>query len=331
MNARRRNGWMTVSKLTILAVTLLLLPCSLFAQKYPTKSINLIISSQTAGSHDMSTRTLATPAEKTLGQPFVVINKAEGAGSVALGILARARADGYYIGSAQSYNFTLIPLLRKVTYKLEDFVPVITFAKIPMVIAVRTDSGWNTFKDLVDYAKKNPGKITYSLSGISSAYYVTMEYIRHKEGIEWAAMPYPSGNPYIPLLGKHVQVTASGPTVLPNVKSGELRVLAVINAKRWKALPEVPTLKELGYDFSEESLFSIVVPKATPPAIVSKLHDAFQGALNDPGFVKYVENMGMEVSYMDSASSMKFLRQEKDNHSHLIKLLKIQTEDANKP
>jgi len=246
MKGKKLNVSNSVFEPIVLLLAFLLLPCLVFGQKYPTKPINLIVSSAVAGSHDTSTRMLATPAEKLLGQPFVIVNKAEAAGAVALGILAKARADGYYIGSTQSYNFTHLPQLRPVTYKLEDFVPVISFARIPMCIAVRSDSGFKTFREFIEYAKKNPGKITYSLSGVSSAYYIGMEYIRNKEGINWTAMPYPGGNPYIPLLGKHVQATTSGPTVLPNVKSGELRVLAVMNAKRWKALPDVPTLRELG-------------------------------------------------------------------------------------
>jgi tripartite-type tricarboxylate transporter receptor subunit TctC len=331
MNENRLNFlWKAISRLILVLFVLLLMPCLLFAQKYPTKPINLIVSSASAGSHDTSTRMLATPAEKLLGQPFVVVNKAEGAGSVGLGILAKARADGYYIGSAQSFSFTHLPQLRSVTYKLEDFVPVISFARIPMCIAVRTDSGLKTFKEFIEYAKKNPGKVTYSLSGVSSAYYIGMEYIRHKEGIDWAAMPYPGGSPYVPLLGKHVQATASGPTVLPDVKSGELRVLAVMNAKRWKALPDVPTLRELGYDFSEEILFSIIAPNGTPPAIVSKLHDTFQAVTKDPGFIGYIEKMGMEVAYMNSADSLKFLRQSRENFARLMKVLNIPTEQSTK-
>jgi tripartite-type tricarboxylate transporter receptor subunit TctC len=330
MDTRQRSGWKMTGGLIILLSLLFLVPYVSFAKEYPTKALNLIISSGVAGSHDVSTRMLASPAEKILGQPFVVINKAEGAGSVALGILAKARADGYYIGSAQSYNTTMLPLLRPVTYKLEDFIPVISFARIPMCIAVRVDSGLKTFKEFVEYARKNPGKVTYSLSGVSSAYYVGMEYIRHKEGIDWTAMPYPSGNPYIPLLGGHVQATASGPTVLPNVKSGELRVLAVMNNKRWKALPDVPTLRELGYDYSEEILFSILVPNKTPPAVVKRLHDAFQAVIKDQGFIGYIEKMGMETAYMDSASSKKFLLESRENCARMIKLLKIPTEGGDK-
>ena len=330
MNARKWNGLGIMSKVIIVLVTFLLLPSMLFAQKYPTKPINLVVSSGPAGSHDMSTRMLITPAEKLLGQPFIVTNKAEGGGSVALGILAKERADGYYIGSVPSYNFTIVPLMRKVTYSLEDFVSVLTYANMPIMIAVRADSGWKTFKEFVEYARNNPGKVTYSLSGVNSAFYVGMEHIRHKEGIEWAAMPYPKGNPYLPLLGKHVQATASGPTCLPNVKSGELRVLATMNENRWKVLPDVPTLRELGYDFSAEINFSIVAPKATPSAVVSRLHDSFRSCINDAEFVNYIEKMGMEVRYLDSETSLKYLYQSRDNFSRLIKALNIQTEYENK-
>lgn len=326
MHSKGWSGWNMMGKFAILFITLFLLPCLSLAKDYPTKPINLIVSTAAAGSHDMATRMLASPAEKLLGQPFVVINKGEGGGSVALGILARARADGYYLGGCQSFHLTWAPQLRKVTYQLEDFVPVVTFANMPMMIAVNADSGWKTLKDFVEYAKKNPGKITYAVSGVNTMMHIAMRSVENKEGIQWTAMPYPSGNPYIPLLGKHVQATASGPTCLPNVKSGELRVLAVFNSKRWKALPDVPTLRELGYPFSEDSLLCIIAPKATPQAIVNRLQDNFRKVINDEAFVNYIEKMSMEVRYLDSENSMKFLRQSKDSFGRLIKSLNIPTE-----
>jgi tripartite-type tricarboxylate transporter receptor subunit TctC len=328
-----RSSRLTMGKGVLLFwFCLCLVPAGSYAasREFPSKPINLLMSSSVAGSHDTSTRMLATPAEKLLGQPFIVTNKAEGGGTVAVSLLAREKGDGYHIGSCQSYNLTLMPHLLKVTYKIDDFAPIISFATIPSVIAVRVDSGWNTFKDFIEYAKKNPGKITYSLSGVNSMYYVCMETIRHKEGIKWTAMPYPSGNPYIPLLGGHVQATSSGPTVLPNVKSGELRVLAVMNPKRWKAMPEVPTLKELGYDFAEESLFAMIAPKATPAAIVNKFHDAFQKVLNDRGFVDYIEKMGMQVSYANQEQTKKYLLQSYDYFGRMVKMLNMTQEGGPK-
>jgi len=313
--------------LVFVALLLVLGAAASFAQDYPTKPINLTVTFAPGGTLDVSTRILAIKAEKLLGQPLIVNNVGGGGGSVALGQVAKKRADGYDLTSCTSTGLIRIPQLRAVPYSHEDFVPIMHFTAVQTGLVVKSDSPFMTLKDLVEQARKNPGKVTYATSGAGSPMHISMEFIADKEGIQWTHVPYAGGAPGLTaLLGGHVTAMSDSTEWLPYVKEGSLRLLATHGEKRMALFPNVPTLRDLGYDFINETVFMIAAPKGTPPAIVKKLDEAFHKAMDEPEFIKVIRTIEFEVAYRNSADTQKYLEDAYNRFGVMIKKLNIQKE-----
>jgi tripartite-type tricarboxylate transporter receptor subunit TctC len=327
MFTRQQNGWKMGKMVFLFGFLLFLIPTLVFAQEYPAKPINILVSHATGGTVDNSVRLLANAAEKILGQPIIITNNAGGGGAVALGIVIKERPDGYHLAAGASHPLILVPQFRTVTYKFEDFVPILSYTSVSSGILVRGDSPWKTLKEFVEYAKKNPAKVTYTVSGTGSIMHLAMEYVAKQEGIQWTAIPYTSGDPNYPLLGGHVTACSSGPAFYPYAKAGTLRLLASYGQKRGKKeFPDVPTLRELGYDFVDASVYMITASKLMPLSIVKKLDDAFRKAVDNQEFINYMEKMNMEVIYRNHEDTKKFLEEAYDRYGKLITELKIPKE-----
>ena len=296
---------------------------------YPTKPINLYIPYSPGGVGDISIRFMATKAEKILGQPFVITNNGAGAGSVAAAIVAGKPADGYTILGGGNSAFTRIPQFRTVPYKPSDLTPIMHFATPALTpIVVKSTSPWKTFKELVDYAKKNPGKVTYSSMGVASPMHIAMEFVAKQEKITWTHVPFPGAMPaFTALLGDHVQVNAGGGESVPYIKDGTVRVLANLSEKRVKAWPNVPTLRELGYDNFNESIFMFSAPKGTPQYIIEKLQNAFHKVMDDPEFAAMITKVEFDASYRSAADTKKYLDDAYARLGRMIQELKLPRED----
>jgi tripartite-type tricarboxylate transporter receptor subunit TctC len=327
----RRKGW-EMKKISLLCgVFLFSIATPSFAQQYPTKPINLLIANTPAGSVNVSLRMLASHVEKALGQPFVISNNNGGGGSVAFGMVAKQRPDGYHLVAGASTPLVRIPQLRPVPYKFEDFVPILHYGAMDSGLFVRADAPWKTLKEFVEYAKKNPGKVTYGVSGSGTPQHLAMEYISKQEGgIRWTAVPVPGEDNSIPLLGGHVTAGSIGSVYAHHVKSGALRLLASHGERRLKAFPDVPTFRECGYDFINETVMIVAAPKGTPLSIIEKLDDLFRKAMDDPEFVKYMESAGNEVKYRNHEDTKKYLEDAYNRLGKMIKELDIPRESEKK-
>jgi len=307
------------------------IPAFLYAQEYPFKPINILITFSPGGSADPSMRLLANKTEKFLGQPFVISNNGGGGGSVAMAILAKEKPDGYHLAGCSSTSLIRIPQFRSVPYKLEDFVPIMHFGAPPSGLVVKADSPWKTLKEFVEYAKKNPGKVTYSSMGIGSPMHLAMEYIAKQEGIQWTHVPYPGSGPaFLAFLGGHVTAQSGSSESFPHVREGTVRLLATHHEKRWKSFPDVPTLRELGYDFINESVFMFAAPKGTPPSIVKKLDEAFRKGMDDPEFIQAMGKLEIEVGYRNSEDLKKYLEEAYIRLGKMIRELKLPKEPEKK-
>jgi tripartite-type tricarboxylate transporter receptor subunit TctC len=295
---------------------------------YPTKPVNLLIGYAPGGVADISLRFLATKAEKHLGQPIVVTNNGGGGTSVATGIVATKPPDGYNILGVASTAVVRIPQFRQVPYKFDDVVPIMSYARPVMTpVVVQASSPWKTFKELVEHARKNPGKVTYSTTGVGSPMHIAMEYVAKQEGITWTHVPYPGSVPAMTaLLGGHVTFQAGAGESVPYVKQGQLRFLALIDEKRLKEFPSVPTLKELGYDIYNESIFMFAAPKGTPQPIIDKLDEALKKGMADPEFLAVMDKVEFEPIYRNSAATKKYLQEAYERIGKLITELKIPRE-----
>ena len=322
----RQKGWIWKTILSS-GLILILMPGLLLAQQYPTKPINVTVTFAAGGTLDAITRVLAVKAEKSLGQPFVISNVGGGAGSVALGIVAKKRPDGYDITSCTSTGLVRIPQLRAVPYSHEDFISIMHFAAVQSGLVVKADSPCRSLKDLVEFARKNPGKVTYSTSGVGTPMHLAMEYIAKKEGIHWTHVPYTGGAPALSaVLRGHVTAMSDSTEWLPDVKKGSLRLLVTHGEKRMKSFPDVLTLRDLGYDFINETVFVMAAPKGTPSAIVKKLDESFHKAIEDPEFVETVEGMEFEVTYRGPKEISKYLDDAYRRLADLMKELRMPKE-----
>jgi len=325
MKAKRSR---TVSAV-VLGLTFVLLQGFCFAQDFPTKSVNVIVTFAPGGTLDTATRILATKAEKFLGQPVIVSNVGGGGGSVALAQVATKKPDGYEITSCTSTGLIRIPQLRAVPYGPDDFIPVMHYAAVESGVVVKSDSAYKTFKDLVEFARKNPGKVTYATSGAGSPMHMAMEFVAMKENIKWTHVPQTGGAPGLAaVLGGHVTAMSDSTEWLPHVKEGSLRLLATHGEKRMKSFPNVPTFRDLGYDFINETVFMIAAPKGTPAPVIKKLDDSFHKAMDDPQFVQTIANIEFAVSYRNSADTKKYLDDAYARFGEMIKNLGIQKEAA---
>jgi tripartite-type tricarboxylate transporter receptor subunit TctC len=175
---------------------------------------------------------------------------------------------------------------------------------------VKKDAPWKTLKELLEYAKANPGKVTYATPGVGVMQHVTMEKLAKKEGIKWIHVPQKGGIEVITAtMGGHVMVGAETSGWAPQVESGDLRLLAVWTEQRTKKWPDVPTLKELGYDIVAYSPFGIAGPKGMDPQVVRVLHDAFKKAMDEPSFKKILDDFYMVPFYKNSEDYTKFAQE----------------------
>ncbi len=302
-------------------------------QAYPTKPIDLLLGYAPGASVDLTERMLAGKAEKILGQPFIITNNGAGGGGVAVTLGAKKPPDGYSILGTASTPLIRVTQFRTVPYKWDDVVPIMHFAAPVLTsLVVRSDSPWKTLKELVDYAKKNPGKVTYSTLGIGSPMHMAMEYISRQEGgIKWTHVPYQGTMPaFMALLGGHVSVQLGSGECVPYIKDGTIRLLANVGERRVKNFPDVPTLKELGYDYFNESVFLFAAPKGTPQPIIDKLDKAFHQAMADPDFINLLAKLELEPTYRNSADTRKYLEDFYLRIGKLIQDMKIPKEPEEK-
>ena len=288
---------------------------------YPTKPIDLLIGYAPGASVDLTERMLAGKAEKYLGQQFIVTNNGAGGGAVAVTLGVKKPPDGYSILGTSSTPLIRVTQFRIVPYKWDDVVPIMHFAAPVLTsLVVRSDSPWKTLKELVEYAKKNPGKVSYSTLGVGSPMHLAMEYIGRQEGgIKWTHVPYQGTMPaFMALLGGHVSVQLGSGECVPYIKDGTIRLLANVGERRVKNFPDVPTLKELGYDYFNESVFMFAAPKGTPQAIIDKLDTTFHQAMADPDFINLLAKLELEPTYRNSADTTKYLW---DAHRRLAKII----------
>ncbi|HWU37154.1 MAG TPA: tripartite tricarboxylate transporter substrate binding protein, partial [Candidatus Acidoferrum sp.] len=261
------------------------------------------------------------------GQPIVVVNKPGGGSAIGAAYLRTEKPDGYTIGILAS-GAVLSQHMRKVPYdSAKDFTPIMQYAVYLYGFVVRADAPWKTFKEVIDYAKANPGKIRYGTAGPGTPQHLVMERLALKENIKWTHIPFDGGGPAVAaLLGGHLEAVSQTTEWKKHVESGRLRLLAVYGEKRMADFPNVPTLLELGYDITAPSLICIVGPKGVPPKIVETLHGAFKKAIENPDFIKMSDQMDQPVLYRSPQDLGRHLTEMNEQVGTLIKNLGLRKE-----
>jgi tripartite-type tricarboxylate transporter receptor subunit TctC len=271
----------------LVAALAALLAQAVQAQSWPTKPIRLVVPFAPGGSSSIVARSVAAEMEKGLGQPIIIDNKPGGGGNVAMQDVARADPDGYtliigHIGTlaVNPFMFESLPFDTN-----RDFVAVSLLAKIPNIFVVHAEVPAKDLREFVALAKQQPGKLYYGSAGNGSAGHLAFEYLKLVAGIDLVHVPYKGTGPnLIDLVAGRTQASSAGtPPLLPHVKSGKLRVIAVGGAQRISVVPDVPTVAEQGYPgFETTQWYGLNAPAKTPPGIIKRLADEAAKAAKQP-------------------------------------------------
>ncbi len=291
--------------------TLMLSGSASWAAGYPTKPIEMIVAYSAGSATDIIARALAASARKVIDQPVVVINKAGGGGQVGNEYVINAKPDGYTIIFGYGSGETIIaPHMLKLPHNpIEAMRPVILITETPICLAVKGDSPFKKVKDLVEYAKANPGKASFGASpgGFTQ---ITPELLAMKSGVQFNFIPTTgTGATLTNVMGGHVTMGSLTPSVAAGpMRSGKVRVLAVASETRNKMLPDVPTFREEGYDILMAAIKGIAVPKQTPEEAVRYIHDQFKKIIQDPEFVAVMDKLGEPITYKDTKDFPEYIQ-----------------------
>jgi tripartite-type tricarboxylate transporter receptor subunit TctC len=311
---------MKVLRVTVLVCLVLGVVAAAAADEpYPSRPISIVVPFPPGGVADQTARPVAAAMEKVLKSPVGVVNKAGAAGAVGMQSVATAKPDGYTVLMALS-SISIIPEADKLfgrqpAFTVDQFAPVALISADPTVLVVRTESPWKTAKEFLEDARKRPGQISYSSSGVYGTLHMAMELLSHAANVKLRHVPFSGGGPAMTaILGGHVDALASGPSVvLPQIKAGKLRALAGWGDRRVAALPEVPTFKELGYPDVEFYIWAgLFAPRATPEPILVKLRDAVRTAVNDAEFKAAMAKLETPIAYKQGDEFRQFF--EADAH-----------------
>jgi tripartite-type tricarboxylate transporter receptor subunit TctC len=274
-------------------------------ETYPSRPVTLVNPFPPGGAVDVVARPLATVLEPILKQPLVIETKAGAAGQVGGQFAANARPDGYtllmHIVSISGFAEVDKLFGRPVKFTREDFIPIARFIADPMVLVVNDKQPYKSLKEFVEDARKRPGQLIYSSSGLYGALHLPMALFMKAAGVQMKHLPTAGGGPALTaILGNNSQVLVSSIAAAnAQMKAGKLRPLASFGGRRAPALPEVPTMKELGYDVEFYLWVGLFAPKNTPAPVISTLREASKKAAASPAFAAAMKNIGQDVAYLD--------------------------------
>ncbi len=267
-------------------------------EKFPSRPITLVVPFPPGGSVDIMARQYSEPLSRVLGVPIVVENRAGAGGSVGAQYVARAKADGYTLVVSSQSSHLANPLTQpKVGYDpVKDFENIAILGRLPNALVVHSSLPFKTFKEFIDYAKKNPGKLNYGSGGVGSMGQLNVEMLKAATGAFTTHIPYRGGTPLITaVLGNEVQFILDNVVImLPHIQTGKVRALAVANDQRLPQLPDVPTLAEVGYpQLNLTSWTGLAAPGGTPDAVVQTLYKAVREVATSPAMVANLKERGV--------------------------------------
>jgi tripartite-type tricarboxylate transporter receptor subunit TctC len=272
-------------------------------KKFPNRVINVVVA-YAPGSTDVYTRPHLEKMAEYLGQPMSFVYKPGAAGTLGSSYATKAKPDGYTLIAANQGPVLLGPVTKEgIDYTYDSFVPICQMVSVPMFMAVKTESPMKTLDDVIAAAKASPGKLTFSTSGVFSTPHLGMEIFQKSAGIKLTHVPTAGSAPAVTaLLGDHVAMTASGIGPLkPNADAGTLRLIALMEEKRLKTYPNIPTFLELGYRVIFPNWYGLLAPKGTPKEIIDTIFDTAKKAndLNRDSIEKQCKQLGIEISFLN--------------------------------
>jgi len=295
------------------------------AQDFPTKPINMVIPYGAGGASDLTARAFIGTAKQHLGQPIVVQIKAGGSGAIGSESVAQAKPDGYTVLLGHTNCNTVLPAVQKRSKGPDDLATVAMVGTSDSVYWVQSSSPFKTIGDVIAWAKANPDKLVFGCAGAWGVTDFGWRWLEKKAGFTSRNTPYPGGaEALVALLGGHIQITRlSLPQSLPHMRAGTIRPLAIPALKRHEDLPNVPTMKEEGYDIGlGGSWKGILAPKGTPKPIIEKLAAGFKKMMEEPAAIAALKQLGDNFDFKGPAEYEKHWREEFAIYTELGKMFK---------
>jgi len=286
-----------------LAVALAAGPSAAVAQSgYPTRTVRLVVNFPPGGVADQIARVLARQMQQSLGQPFVVENRAGGNGNIGAGEVVRAAPDGYTLLLAPSGVITVNGLLyRSLGFDpMKDLAPVAAQLAISSYLVVHPKVPSTTLKEFIEHARSNPGKLNYATPGSGSSSHLAAELLKREAGVDGVHVPYKGAAPALNgLLGGEIEYMFDPGTGLPHVKTGRLRLLAVASPTRDPQFPVIPTVGEvIGREFDASTLFGVLAPAGTPRPVIETLDREIARSMQTSEMKQVIERLGANPRYL---------------------------------
>jgi tripartite-type tricarboxylate transporter receptor subunit TctC len=312
----QRNAVALAVALTVaLASVFAICDISVQAQTWPSKPIRIILPNPPGGTNDILARMLQVPLQEILGQPVVVENRSGGSNIPATEAIVRSPPDGYTIGTIISVHASNVALQPKLPYdSIKDITPIAFLGHVGNIVVVHPAVKASSMQELIALAKANPGNVHHGSSGSGTSQHFSGELLKLGTGAEIVHVPYRGGGPAInDLLGGHIQMMFGNFTsIVPHVRSGAVRPLAVTAGSRSPVFPDLPTVAEAASlpGFAVTEWYAVIGPPELPPDIVGKLNAAFYEALKRPDIASRLRDQGIEVDFMTPARLGEFVKAE---------------------
>lgn len=317
--SRRLLGLLAVSSVVAAGIN----PLVANAQDFPNKPVKIIVGYSAGGAVDAVARSVGQAMQASLGQPFVVENKPGAGTNIAVKHVIDAQPDGYTLLMAANALAANMALYQPMPFDAEkDLVPVSLVGRVPVVIAANVSAPYGNIKELIAAAKAKPGSISFASPGNGSTPHMAIEFFKRAAGISLLHIPYRGGSPALTdvIGGQLPLVAVNALEVQPHVRSGRLKVLAVLSAKRTSVFPDVPTIAESGFPGFEASVwYGLVAPVATPKPAVAKLHAEVQKALQTKEVRDRMAAVGGEVLPGTAEMFAALIRSERQRYEKLVR------------
>lgn len=322
----RRTFLRTAPLLPALLAALLAAPLAQ-AQTWPTKTVNIVVPFPAGGTTDVLARAVATKLSAAIGQPVIVDNRPGAGATLGADVVAKSVPDGHTLLMGAVHHTVATHVYKNLRYSFEkDFAPITTVALVPNVLTVSAKSPYHSVKDLVAAAKAQPDKLAYGSNGNGTAQHMIGTQFQLETGAKILHVPYKGSAPLTTdMLGGQVDVSFDTITpVLPFIKEGKLRALAVTTAKRSATLPQVPTLQEAGVpNIAIGTWFGLLAPAATPKAVVARLNTELVKIIQSPEFKKQMQDIGAEPIGNKPEEMARQIREETEKFAMLVKAGKV--------
>ncbi|MDY0105503.1 MAG: tripartite tricarboxylate transporter substrate binding protein [Giesbergeria sp.] len=300
------------------------LPLGAAAQNYPTKPITIVVPFSAGGTTDILARLVGQQLSTELGQPVVVENKAGAGGNIGAAYAARAAADGHtlFMGTVGTHAINAA-LYKKLPYDpIKDFAPLTRVANVPNLLVAHPSQPFKTVQEMIAYAKANPGKINFGSPGNGASPHLSGELFKSMAKVDMVHVPYKGSAPAVSdLLGGQISIMFDNlPSVIPHVRSGKLRPIAISTAKRSADLPDVPTIAEAGVPgYEATSWFGLFAPAATPKPVLDKISAALSKVLTNAEVKKKIDDQGGEPANETPAQFADFIQKESLKWGKVVK------------